>query len=320
VATLDLLAMLGTRRGPARMLVVGTARSGDAQTITHPLNRVMRSLLSRGTATAIPLGQIGESEVSRYLALRYPHHQFPPAFVQVVTAITGGTPLFLVSLVDELARREMIIEGERGARLAITIDELAAHRADSVRQLIDMQLDRLTRDEQRVLEVASVIGQDFSTALVSAALDASAEAGDLGHRPEVAAVAVGLGRAGVGELAGKAQVARVVEAGGVEVGGGVEGLDRPLERLGDEGVAPFGAVADGRCAGLALPALGFGGDALGLRNEGVGGLVHGWVSSSRGQALSHSARALAGLSDSRVTAQPFGTVGCHNGATAQSSM
>jgi DNA-binding winged helix-turn-helix (wHTH) protein len=178
LATLDLLAMLGTRRGPARMLVVGTARSGDAQTVTHPLNRVMRSLVSRGTATAIPLGQIGEAEVAHYLALRYPHHQFPSGFVQVVTTITDGTPLFLVSLVDELARREMIVEGERGASLAITTDELAAHRADSVRQLIDMQLDRLTRDEQRVLEAASVIGQDFSTALVAAALEAAAETVD----------------------------------------------------------------------------------------------------------------------------------------------
>jgi hypothetical protein len=41
-----------------------------------------------------------------------------------------------------------------------------------------MQLDRLTREEQRVLEAASVIGQDFSTDLVAAALDASAEAVD----------------------------------------------------------------------------------------------------------------------------------------------
>ncbi|HSR99255.1 MAG TPA: AAA family ATPase, partial [Kofleriaceae bacterium] len=178
VATLDLLAMLGARRGHARLLVVATARSGEAQTTTHPLNRVMRSLVSRGAATAISLGQIGESEISRYLALRYPHHRLPPAFVQAVTAITGGTPLFLVSLVDELARREMIVEDERGASLAITLDELAAHRADSVRQLIDMQLDRLTRDEQRALEAASVIGQDFSTALVAAALDAPAEAVD----------------------------------------------------------------------------------------------------------------------------------------------
>jgi adenylate cyclase len=44
-----------------------------------------------------------------------------------------------------------------------------------VKQLIDMQLDRLPAADQRVLEAASIVGTEFSTHLVAAALDVSAE-------------------------------------------------------------------------------------------------------------------------------------------------
>lgn len=175
VATLDFVAMLGARRAPTRLLLVATARSSEAQTVAHPLHRVLRSLVARGTAAQLVLGEIGEPEVARYLALRYPGHRFPPAFIHAVTDITGGTPLFLVSLIEDLARREMIANGPGGATLALGVEELAAYRPDSVRQLVDMQVDRLPREEQRALEAAAIVGRDFSTALAAAALELTVE-------------------------------------------------------------------------------------------------------------------------------------------------
>ncbi len=44
-----------------------------------------------------------------------------------------------------------------------------------MKQLIDMQLDRLSAAEQRVLEAASIVGAEFSTNLVAAALELPAE-------------------------------------------------------------------------------------------------------------------------------------------------
>ena len=42
---------------------------------------------------------------------------------------------------------------------------------ESLRQLIDATVDRLSEDQQRVLEAASVCGSDFAAAAVAAALD-----------------------------------------------------------------------------------------------------------------------------------------------------
>jgi len=42
---------------------------------------------------------------------------------------------------------------------------------ESLRQMIDKQLERLTPQERRVVEAASVAGREFSTATVAAGLE-----------------------------------------------------------------------------------------------------------------------------------------------------
>jgi tetratricopeptide (TPR) repeat protein len=93
----------------------------------------------------------------------------------LVTKITGGTPLFMTSLLDELAGRGMLAEQEGRWTLTVSIDEVQAHRPASIKQLLDMQLDRLPAAAQRVLEAASIVGSEFSTNLVAAALGLSVE-------------------------------------------------------------------------------------------------------------------------------------------------
>jgi DNA-binding winged helix-turn-helix (wHTH) protein len=173
VATIDLVSLLGQRTTPARLLVIATTRRAEAQTPSHPLNRVVRGLVSRGGAVAVPLVGIERADLGAYLAHRFAGHAFDPGLVDAVAAITGGTPLFVVSFVDDLVARGMI--AERGGRWILTasLDDVAAHRPESVRQLLDIQLDRLAPAEQRALEAASVIGAEFSTALVAAALELS---------------------------------------------------------------------------------------------------------------------------------------------------
>jgi hypothetical protein len=42
-----------------------------------------------------------------------------------------------------------------------TVDEVAAWRPESIRRLLDIQLDRFAANEQRILEAASVVGPAF---------------------------------------------------------------------------------------------------------------------------------------------------------------
>ncbi len=170
VATIDLLSLLGQRQERTKLLVIGTSRHAEIQSPDHPLNRVMRSLVARSGALALPIPKIGVAAVQDFVDRRFVGHAFPSALTDLVAKITGGTPLFMVSLLDELASRGMLAESDGRWTLQVSTEEIQAHRPASVKQLIDMQLDRLSVPEQRILEAASVVGAEFSPGLVAAAL------------------------------------------------------------------------------------------------------------------------------------------------------
>jgi DNA-binding winged helix-turn-helix (wHTH) protein len=175
VATIDLLSLLGQRQERAKLLVLGTLRRAEVQAPDHPLNHVMRSLVARSGALAVEVSKISAAAVQTFIDRRFPGHAFPQQLTDVVTKITGGTPLFMVALLDELAGRGMLTQGDGRWTLAVSIDEVKAHRPASVKQLLDIQLDRLSATEQRVLEAASIVGSEFSTSLVAAALEMPVE-------------------------------------------------------------------------------------------------------------------------------------------------
>jgi DNA-binding winged helix-turn-helix (wHTH) protein len=178
LATLDLLAVLAQRRERARLLVIATTRRAEAQTVDHPLNRVMRPLVTRGGAIAIPLERIAATSIGELLALRFPDHTFPPELGTLLDQITEGTPLFVASMLDDLVSRGMLAEREGVWALTVSPDQVAAHRPESVRQMIDIQLDRLTREEQHTLEAASLVGIELSIGPVAAALELPLETVD----------------------------------------------------------------------------------------------------------------------------------------------
>ncbi len=175
VATIDLLSSLGQREAAAKLLVIGTSRHAEIQRPNHPLNQAMRSLVARSGAIELRLPKIATASVQSFIDKRFAGHGFPQSLTDLVAKITGGTPLYLVSLLDELAGRGMLAPSDGKWLLTVPIEEVQAHRPASVKQLIDMQLDRLPPAEQHVLEAASVVGAEFSTRLVAAALEQSVE-------------------------------------------------------------------------------------------------------------------------------------------------
>jgi DNA-binding winged helix-turn-helix (wHTH) protein len=175
VATIDLLSLLGQRQQRAKLLVIGTSRHAEIQSPDHPLQRVLRSLVARSGALTLQVPKVDVAAIQSFIDRRFSGHALPVPLTELVAKITGGTPLFMVALLDELVGRGML--AERGGRWTLTtsIEEVQAHRPASVKQLIDIQLDRLSVAEQRALEAASIVGAEFSTSLVAAALGVSAE-------------------------------------------------------------------------------------------------------------------------------------------------
>jgi predicted ATPase len=175
LSTVDLLAMLARRREPARLLVVGTYRPEDVIASRHPLRALVRELEAHAQCRGLPLGFLTPPEVCQYLAARFapPESQAAglEAWGRFIHQRTDGNPLFMVAMVDDLMSRGVIgpVALERPWRAPSA--DVAGRLPESLRQLIDHQLDRLSQEERGVLEAASVAGREFSATSVAAALD-----------------------------------------------------------------------------------------------------------------------------------------------------
>jgi tetratricopeptide (TPR) repeat protein len=172
VSTIDWLASFARRPEPARLILIVTYRPAEALTREHPLRGRQDELRRHGQGRELALPPLSRSAVTSYLSRRFDTSseamQQLARLADEVHERTEGSPLFMVSVVDDLVDRGVLSHvdghwtvGASGATVELGIP------AD-LQRLIERQLDRLDSSEQRLLEVASVVGADFSAAAVAA--------------------------------------------------------------------------------------------------------------------------------------------------------
>lgn len=171
-STLDLLAYLTQRREPARLLLIGTYRPADVIVSGHPLKAIKQELQAHGQCTEIPLRFLAEKDVVDYLTVRFSGGAQRAAPLQPLARLihqtTEGNPLFMVTMTDYLVTQGVI--AEEAGKVQVQLESIVEQVPDNLRQLIEKQFERLAKDDQRMLETASVAGVEFSTMAVAAGL------------------------------------------------------------------------------------------------------------------------------------------------------
>jgi len=169
-STLDLISYLARQRQAAQLMLIGTYRTVELIVSGHPLKAVKRELLARQQCEELPLEYLSEQAVAKYLSVRFPTHRFSPELARLIHERTEGNPLFMVNAVDYLVAERLIVEEEECWELVVEIENVEVGVPDSIKQMIEKQVDHLEAEEQRTLEAASVAGAEFSTLAVVAAL------------------------------------------------------------------------------------------------------------------------------------------------------
>jgi predicted ATPase len=170
-STLDLLAFLAWRRKkPARLLVIGTYRPVDVIVHEHPLKGIKQELQIHGYWQELKLGYLREAAVSQYLAAKFSQSQLPAELARIIHRRTDGNPFFMVSVADYLVAQGLITQIGGQWELTGGVEGVEVEVPESLRQIIERQIDELDPEEQQMLEVASVVGTEFSAAAVAAGL------------------------------------------------------------------------------------------------------------------------------------------------------
>lgn len=176
ISTLELLSVLARRPERARLLVIGTYRPVEMLAHNHPLRAIKQELHAHGQCKEIRLGLLTEASVSDYLTMQSTIGVIDQAslrlWAKAIHQRTEGNPLFMVNMVDYLLteKKLQIVADIRQVTPLSSFGEILNVVPTSLRSMIERQLDRLSAEEQRLLEVASVVGVQFSTAAASEGL------------------------------------------------------------------------------------------------------------------------------------------------------
>lgn len=163
-STLDWLVHVARRPEPSRLMVLATFRPADAAARAAGLAGITSELALHGHCHEIALKPLTLDAIESYLSGRLGgggHAAQPHEIARLLLDRTGGNPLFMVSIVNQLA------QGEAAAATPAAIGAIP----HDVRRFIERQIDGLDDLDRRLLTAASVIRREFATAALAAVLD-----------------------------------------------------------------------------------------------------------------------------------------------------
>jgi predicted ATPase/DNA-binding winged helix-turn-helix (wHTH) protein len=173
-STLHLISALARRRAQVRLMVLATYRPQDVAT-EHPLKWLKQDLLMRRLCAEIALAPLAQTAVRELLSRELTQEALPPGLVGLVHQHSEGNPLFVIAILEHLiAQRFLVREGTGGVarwQHRAPFQEIEASVPDGLAQMIELEIERLSPEEQRILEAGSLISVAFPAWAVAAALE-----------------------------------------------------------------------------------------------------------------------------------------------------
>jgi DNA-binding response OmpR family regulator len=173
-STADFISALARQRSTAQAMVIITMRPVDLEAADHPLRKAKQELLAHSLCHEIALKPFSIAAVGQYLRSES-GTSLPEGFAELIYRHSEGNPLFMTAALDHLTEHGSIAKEGGSWRLKVPLQEIDLEVPETIRQMIEAQIERLTTEEQRVLEAASVAGVRFPANAVTGALQQDAE-------------------------------------------------------------------------------------------------------------------------------------------------
>jgi tetratricopeptide (TPR) repeat protein len=156
-STVDLISVLARRRQPAKLMLTGTYRPVDVLLADHPLKGLKQDLLVHHLCHEIALEPLDESEVAEYLNAESGGMKLPPGLAELIYRHSEGNPLFMVAALKHMCDRGLLALETGSWQLGVPLEKIDLEAPESLRQMIELRIERLSTEEQRVLEVMSLL-------------------------------------------------------------------------------------------------------------------------------------------------------------------
>ncbi len=173
-STLGLISALARRRTPSRLMVLATSRPQEGSA-DQPLKRLKQDLVMRRLGVELELQPLDRQAVGQLLKRELKQDDLPPGLDEFMYKRSEGNPLFVITMLEHLiTQRYLVREGtnQSGAwKQRTSFLDMDPDLPDELSRMIEMEIERLSPDDQRLLEAGSLINVAFPAWAVAAALE-----------------------------------------------------------------------------------------------------------------------------------------------------
>jgi hypothetical protein len=169
-STLDLMSYWARRRGVARLLLIATYRPQGNSFHDHPLKAIKEELHAQQLCNDLQIPLLSEAQIAEYLQHGFLGHKLPKEMSAWIKERTGGNPLFMINVLDQMMARNFLVLRDGHWVLENSLKTAAQFVPPTIQQIIEGHLESCTSEEQELLKAASVEGAEFSVAGVAAAI------------------------------------------------------------------------------------------------------------------------------------------------------
>jgi predicted ATPase len=178
-STIDLISALARRRASGKLMLIGTYRPVDVTLAEHRLEAVKQDLLVHQLCHEIVLPSLKEAEVAEYLAIEAGDGAVPEGLAGLIYRHTEGNPLFMLAVLAHTQARGLIAVENGSWQIKVPLEKIDLEAPENLRRMIELQIEGLSEEEQRVLEAASlesIGGSRFAVASRAPLIDLEPEA------------------------------------------------------------------------------------------------------------------------------------------------
>jgi predicted ATPase len=171
-STLALMHYVARNTCNCNLLMLGTYRPEDIIETTgekvHHLVETMQLMNREDIFRKIELNRLGEDNMDEMLKTLLGNTSFTDEFKSEIYKETEGNPLFIVSLVRMLEEENTI--AQKDGKWILVKDLIDANMPSKMHDVIERRLNRVSDDERKTLDYASVIGGEFTSNILSEVL------------------------------------------------------------------------------------------------------------------------------------------------------
>ncbi|MGB6869089.1 MAG: hypothetical protein WBD93_05715, partial [Acidobacteriaceae bacterium] len=144
--------------------------AGTLRNVDSGVKALKQNLLMRQLCAEIQLEPLQRAEVEALLGRELQQQAPPQGLTAFVHHRSEGNPLFAIAIVEHLVARGFVERGEDGWRVQGSLEEAEAEVPERLAQMIEVEMEGLTAEEQQVLGAGSLMGIAFPAWAVAAAL------------------------------------------------------------------------------------------------------------------------------------------------------